>query len=70
MAISPERQEELRKIAKDRVADLIENPEGYGPDTEKEVAKPRGAHLHRPPRRPLLDQQQRSEVLRRALTNR
>ena len=32
MAISPERREELRKIAKDRVADLIENPESYGLD--------------------------------------
>ena len=37
MAISPERREELRMIAKDRVADLIENPESYGLDagTEK-----------------------------------
>ena len=35
MAISPERREELRKIAKDRVADLIENPESYGLDAGK-----------------------------------
>jgi len=34
MAISHERREELRKIAKDRVADLIENPESYGLDAE------------------------------------
>ena len=36
MAISPERREELRKIAKDRVTRLIKSPESFGLNARKE----------------------------------
>ena len=35
MAISPERREELRKIAKDRVARLIKSPQSFGKNAKK-----------------------------------
>ena len=41
MAISSERREQLRKIAKDRVADLNENPEFYGLGAEKKKLRTR-----------------------------
>ena len=50
MAISPERREQLRKIAKDRVADLNENPEFYGLGAEKKKLRTREERTYIGPR--------------------
>ena len=50
MAISPERREQLRKIAKDRVADLNENPEFYGFGAEKKKLRTREERTYTSPR--------------------
>ena len=50
MAISPERREQLRKIAKDRVAYLNENSEFYGLGAEKKKLRTREERTHTGPR--------------------